>query len=64
MILFIIGTTVSISAALLYLPPVTRFFEFEQMNFVQLGVSIIVGAVSVLWYEIVKLRARLLALKK
>ena len=63
MILFIIGITVFISIILLYLRPVTRFFEFEQMSLLQLGVSILIGSVSVLWYEIVKLRVRILASK-
>ena len=63
MILFIVGITVFISAILLYLHPVTHFFEFEQMNLCQLGVSILIGSVSVLWYEIVKLRIRILASK-
>lgn len=63
MILFIIGITVFISIILLYLRPVTRFFEFEQMSLLQLGVSLLIGSVSVLWYEIVKLRVRILASK-
>ena len=59
MILFIIGITVFISAMLLYLPPVTHFFEFEQLNLSQLGVSFVIGFISVVWYELVKLRERM-----
>ncbi len=59
MILFIIGITVFISVMLLYLPPVTHFFEFEQLNLSQLGVSFVIGFISVVWYELVKLRERM-----
>ena len=59
MILFIIGITVFISAMLLYLPPVTHFFEFEQLNLSQLGVSFVIGFISVVWYELVKLKERM-----
>jgi Ca2+-transporting ATPase len=59
MILFIIGITVFISAMLLYLPSVTRFFEFEQLSLSQLGVSFVIGFISVVWYELVKLRERM-----
>jgi Ca2+-transporting ATPase len=59
MILFIIGITVFISTMLLYLPPVTHFFEFEQLNLSQLGVSFVIGFISVVWYELVKLRERM-----
>jgi Ca2+-transporting ATPase len=59
MILFIIGITVFISAILLYLPPITHFFEFEQLNLSQLGVSFVIGFISVVWYELVKLKERM-----
>ncbi len=59
MILFIIAITVFISATLLYLPPITRFFDFEQLNLFQLGVSFLIGFISVVWYELVKLRERM-----
>lgn len=60
MILFIIGITVFISAMLFYLPPVTHFFEFEQLNLSQLGMSFVIGFISVIWFEIVKLRQRMI----
>jgi Ca2+-transporting ATPase len=50
----IIGITLILSALLLFLPPLTGFFQFETLNGNQLGVAVLVGLMSVLWYEIVK----------
>ncbi|MDL5512392.1 cation-translocating P-type ATPase [Arenibacter sp. M-2] len=54
----IIGITLILSALLLYMPPFTRFFQFEALSGGQLGISVVVGIVSVLWYEIVKMVKR------
>ena len=50
----IIGITVILSALLLFVPPLTRFFQFETLNTNQLGIAVLAGMISVLWYEIVK----------
>lgn len=55
----IIGITVAITGLLLVVPPLTTFFEFESLNFSQLLTCIGIGLISVLWYEIVKLRTRM-----
>ncbi|MGO4919568.1 cation-translocating P-type ATPase [Maribacter spongiicola] len=49
-----IGLTVILALAMLYAPALTRFFEFEDLSISQLGMTILIGAVSVLWYEFVK----------
>jgi Ca2+-transporting ATPase len=54
----IIGVTILLTALLLYVKPLTKFFEFEQLNLSQLGMSIVVGFVSVVWFELVKWRKR------
>ncbi len=54
----IIGITVSITALLLFIPIFARFFEFEKVNTIQIGWSILVGAGSVLWIEIYKIFKR------
>lgn len=51
---FIIGVTMVITALLLCIPPLTRFFEFETLSWQLLLASISMGAVSVLWFEVVK----------
>ncbi|MEP2279146.1 cation-translocating P-type ATPase [Maribacter sp.] len=50
----IIGLTIILSLSLLYVPVLTRFFEFESLTIPQLGTTILIGAISVLWYELVK----------
>lgn len=63
LIALIIGITVILTAMLLYFPPLTSFFEFDHLDFSQLLLSIIVGAISVFWYELIKLRTRFLSNK-
>jgi hypothetical protein len=53
-VLFIISITVAIVAAILYLKPLTNFFEFETLTIPQLLICIGIGFVSVIWFEIVK----------
>ncbi|WP_282050460.1 cation-translocating P-type ATPase [Maribacter aquivivus] len=50
----IIGLTITLSIAMIYVPALARFFEFESLSIPQLGTTILAGAVSVLWYEFVK----------
>ncbi|MDF4204341.1 cation-translocating P-type ATPase [Maribacter sp. SA7] len=50
----IISLTIILSFSLLYVPVLTRFFEFESLTITQLGTTILIGAISVLWYELVK----------
>jgi Ca2+-transporting ATPase len=58
MVLGIILSTIVLTAVILYLPPVTSFFSFEQLNVFQLGICVLVGFVSIIWFEIVKWRKR------
>lgn len=50
----IIGITILITALLLFVPVFTRFFAFDAITSAQLGMSLLVGCVSVLWIEIYK----------
>ncbi len=54
----IISITIGITGLLLYVKPLTNFFEFEHLNTIQLSIAIGVGFLSVIWYEIVKIRKR------
>nr|WP_315250648.1 cation-translocating P-type ATPase [uncultured Flavobacterium sp.] len=58
LVFIIIGITISITGLLLYVKPFTDFFLFEYLNVKQLSITIGVGAVSVLWYELVKIWKR------
>ncbi|RDI57632.1 cation-translocating P-type ATPase [Flavobacterium glaciei] len=54
LVLMIISITILITASLLFVPFFAAFFEFEKVSGFQIGLSIIVGLVSVLWIEIYK----------
>jgi P-type Ca2+ transporter type 2C len=55
----VIFATLIISGLLIYVGPLARFFEFEALQGIHLGVGIGLGFLSVIWYEVVKWRARL-----
>jgi Ca2+-transporting ATPase len=50
--------TIGIAAMLLYIKPLTTFFEFDHLNFPQLAFSIATGFVFVIWFEVVKMVRR------
>ncbi|GAB1445551.1 cation-translocating P-type ATPase [Flammeovirgaceae bacterium] len=54
MVLFIVFITIALEGLILYVKPLSTFFEFETLNLYQLLTSIIIGSISVIWYEIVK----------
>ncbi|MGZ9675776.1 cation-translocating P-type ATPase [Flavobacterium sp. GNP001] len=58
LVFIIIGLTIALTALILYLKPLTQFFQLEHLNLKQLSIAIGVGAVSVLWYELVKVWKR------
>ncbi|SIS48433.1 Ca2+-transporting ATPase [Zobellia uliginosa] len=55
----IIGITAALAASLLFVSPLTTFFEFSTLNVDQLSVCLLAGSISVLWYEVVKWGKRL-----
>lgn len=58
LVLGIIALTIIISGSLIYNSWLSGFFDFEKLNFFQLGVGIAAGFLSVIWYELVKWRKR------
>ncbi len=58
LVLLIIMITISITALLLYIPALAGFFLFATLTPGQLGISIGIGFLSVIWFEFVKLRNR------
>lgn len=54
LVLIIIGITVLITSLLLFVPVFSHFFMFEAVSTMQIGMSILVGFVSVMWIEIYK----------
>lgn len=63
LVLMIIGITIGITTLLLSVPIFLEFFMFEKVNAFQIGLSILVGFVSVMWIEIYKIvkRSRILS---
>ena len=59
LVLLIIAITIAITGLLLFVPPLTNFFEFETISLVQLATCIGIGFVSVMWYELVKIKTRI-----
>lgn len=59
LVLIIIFITMLIVALILSIQPITRFFEFETLHWLQLVTCITIGFISVVWFEIVKLIKRI-----
>ena len=64
LVLMIISATIIMTTCLLFVPLFANFFEFERVSGSQIGLSILVGSVSVLWIEIYKGFKRRKAYKK
>jgi Ca2+-transporting ATPase len=58
MVLFIVLITLTLVAFMLYIKPLTLFFDFETLSLLQLVTCIVIGFVSVIWFEIVKIFKR------
>ncbi|SDE45845.1 Ca2+-transporting ATPase [Pricia antarctica] len=58
MVPLIILVTVVLTALLLFVPPLTRFFGFQKLGAHQILVPIGIGFLSVIWYELVKWKKR------
>lgn len=54
LVLLIIGITLLITGFLLTIPVFKTLFQFESITFLQIGLSVLIGFVSVLWIEIFK----------
>ncbi|MBL7747839.1 MAG: cation-translocating P-type ATPase, partial [Chitinophagaceae bacterium] len=58
MVLFIIFLTMAVVGLLLFVKPLTAFFEFKTLSGGQLAICIATGFVSVIWFELIKLIKR------
>ena len=58
LVLMIIGITLLITSLLLFVPVFSRFFLFEKVSFSQIGLSVLIGFISVMWIEIYKIFKR------
>ncbi len=58
MVLLITAITTIITALLLFIPVFTKFFEFQTPTISELTSCIGIGFISVIWYELVKIKTR------
>lgn len=54
LVLMIIGITVAVTSLLLFVPVFAKFFMFEIIDYPQIGISILIGFVAVMWIEVYK----------
>ena len=47
----VIGATLVLLFAILYIPPFARFFHLNSLNINDLGIAFLIASVSVLWFE-------------
>src|SRR5690606_7275401 len=50
----IIGLTLALLVAILYVAPLAGFFDVTSLNFGEWGAAFLVAAVSILWFEVFK----------
>lgn len=53
-IFIIIFATIAITASMVYTPQISSFFKFGPLNVSQIGISIFIGFVSIVWIEVFK----------
>lgn len=58
LVLIIIGLTLIMTSAVVFIPAFNKFFLFERVDLKQIGFSILIGFISVMWIEIYKLLRR------
>ena len=58
LVVLIISITIAVTALLLSVNPLTKFFQFEHLNLYQVFICTGIGFLSVIWYEIIKWRKR------
>jgi Ca2+-transporting ATPase len=58
LVLMIIGITIAVTSLLLFVPVFSKFFLFEIVDYTEIGFSILVAFVSVMWIEIYKIFKR------
>jgi Ca2+-transporting ATPase len=55
LVLFIIGLTIAVTTSILFIPIFRKFFMFDNITFLKIVLSIVVGFASVFWIEIFKM---------
>ena len=53
-----IGATLVLLFTLLYVPPFANFFQIAPLNVKEIGSTILISSISVLWFEFYKFMKR------
>ena len=61
LVLLIISMTIAILGLLLFIKPLSEFFKLESLDYQQLVICIVMGFLSVIWYEFVKWKKRIIS---
>ena len=64
LVILILSVTILLTIALIYIPTLAAFFGFTALKLQALLLSILVGLISVLWYEIIKWIKRIRKIKE
>jgi len=59
LVLLIISITIALTGLLLFVKPFAEFFKFESLKLSQLSISIVIGFLVVIWYEVIKWKKRI-----
>ncbi|WDF55760.1 cation-translocating P-type ATPase [Mucilaginibacter sp. KACC 22063] len=60
LVLYIIGATIILAVALIYINPLASFFSFAPLSADRLGLSAITGFIAAVWFELIKWRKRVI----
>ncbi len=58
LVLYIIAATVIITGLLIFIKPISSFFELQPLSMSELLISTGVGFISVIWFELIKWNTR------
>jgi Ca2+-transporting ATPase len=59
LVIWIIGITLAITIALIYVPVLSHFFEFQALDSKNTLIAGLIGFVAVIWFELFKWHQRL-----
>lgn len=58
LVFLIITVTIAVTSLLLFVPVFSKFFLFEMVDYTQIGLSILIALIAVMWIEIYKIFKR------
>jgi len=59
LVIWIIGISIAITAALIYIPVLSKFFEFQALDGSMTSIAGLIGFAAVIWFELIKCYQRI-----